>query len=187
MQCPEHKHYKGIRKTKRDCPHCQAVYEEVNKRARFYTSLTTPSFRCGFSHIYAEALTLMIFGRQPEFFWRTNSDGDPKIRKFFQGALKFINNIREKHPQWVKDSSRLLYTIYHAERRRIEAERLHLEAIAKEKKRKDEWSPDMEQVQKTCKELGPVEHQARWSKWQHLMGAKDGSEKEGRGNNPECS
>jgi len=100
MKCDKHPSYKGIKKTKRDCPGCDAIYKrrQETERAKggLHPSLTTPGQSFGINHILAEMSCLMLYGKLPPLFWRKDADVHPEIKKHYKTILMGTKKMKFK-------------------------------------------------------------------------------------------
>lgn len=112
--CNDHPKYKGIRKPK-SCKKCLEIYNEINKKQGEYgkyRSLSNQGMSCGLPHLLSELSVYMIYGRQPEFFWRKNSIAEAKVRDQYKKAYTLIQIEMKRNPDLFRDIDRLLYLIY---------------------------------------------------------------------------
>ena len=114
-KCPKHKNYRGLSKSKRNCPHCDKIYETVNKESikyGKYRSISTPGLKCGVIHALAEWFTLMLHGDQPPYFWRKGTKADPKAKKYFSKIYGYLEVWHKQRPDMVKSIDTLMYNAY---------------------------------------------------------------------------
>jgi hypothetical protein len=91
MKCEKHPNYKGVKPTKRDCVVCKAIFQKRRETERakggLHASLTTPGQLFGINHILAEMSCIMIYGRQPAYFWRKDSETPREIKQHYKTIL----------------------------------------------------------------------------------------------------
>jgi len=103
-QCPKHPSYKGLSETKRDCEHCRLIYKQsldlTKNRYGKFPSLTTPDQFYGINHIMAEISCLMLYGKQPPYFWRKDSQSLSAVKshysKIFMGCKQWNKKTYDK-------------------------------------------------------------------------------------------
>jgi hypothetical protein len=115
MQCSKHKTYKGLKKTKRNCPNCIKLYKTVQHQIRNnfdpkrpFKSITTFGKRFGSTMMLAELSCVMLYGIQPEYFWQR----DTKIAQHFKLVLKKIMAWKRRDPNFFKNIDIILFHIY---------------------------------------------------------------------------
>lgn len=183
MRCNKHKNYKGIKapSAKRNCPECQKLYEEVNKAAAKYYSLTTPNFYCSIIHILAECMTLMLFGKQPPFFWRKDTFASFPAKKFFQNTFTYLSAQKKNHPEQIKTIEYVFSVLAYAEKRKIEAQKIYdketLNDIIVQQKESAKTKPRIDVIESFL-----ATNKSTKSKWSLLskLEKKDGEKEEGR-------
>ena len=91
MKCEKHPSYKGVKPTKRDCVVCKAIFKKRQETERakggLHASLTTPGQLFGINHILAEMSCIMLYGKQPAYFWRKDSTTHKDIKKHYKTIL----------------------------------------------------------------------------------------------------
>jgi hypothetical protein len=100
MKCQKHPTYKGIKKTKRDCKTCLAIFkkrQEVERaKGGLHASVTTPGQSFGVPHILAEISCTMIYGKQPPFFWRKDSGAHKDVKDHYKSILMGVKKWKFK-------------------------------------------------------------------------------------------
>lgn len=100
-QCPKHPNYKGMRKTKRDCQACKNIYETAQKakvkNLGLFPSLTTPGQRFTVEHIIAEMSCIMLYGKQPPYFWRKEAQVPNSIKEHYKKVFFGAKNWGKKY------------------------------------------------------------------------------------------
>ena len=100
MKCSKHPTYKGIKRTKRDCKTCNAIFskrQEVERaKGGLHQSITTPGQIFGVPHILAEISCTMIYGKQPPYFWRKDSTAHKQVKDHYKQILMGVKKWKFK-------------------------------------------------------------------------------------------
>jgi hypothetical protein len=100
MNCDKHPNYRGIKKTKRDCDGCKAIFQRRQEKERakggLHPSITTPGQLFGINHLLAEISCTMLFGKQPPYFWRKDSASHPKVKSHYKTILMGTKKMKFK-------------------------------------------------------------------------------------------
>ena len=116
MKCTKHPRYKGASEPRSDCEICSNIYkviaEELLKEGKKYKSITTPTFSCGLLHLLAEVSTVMLYGKQPQYFWRKKTVSDPIAKKHYVQTITRMQKWYQSKPNFFKDTNTLLFYIF---------------------------------------------------------------------------
>lgn len=135
MHCPDHPTYKGDRKIKRieKCEGCKKAREAwllgVKKRKNHgyggQFSITTPNFRCSIAHLLSELGTIVIYGKQPPFFWRKETKSSEVVKKYFSKTFNLINTQFSKQPEMYRFVKQALWFVWEKNYHLIKREEEH--------------------------------------------------------------
>lgn len=149
MRCDKHKTYKGLKTTKRDCPECRKLYKIVQKRIREelnpsapYQSITTPDKRVSLPAILAEVSCLMLYGRQPRYFWRNKGTVASHYTKVLREMLRWKSN----KPEYFSTMHAIFYHTYTKFARDRLAEKVSSYQVEESKEVVDDLEEDLEEV-----------------------------------------
>jgi len=144
MHCPDHPKYKGNNEIKRlaTCEGCHRVRqafiagieERKNKGKGGQFSITSPGFRCGIAHLFAELGCVMLFGQQPPFFWRVGTQADPRAREHYRKTFSYLSKVFNGDKDLYKQVSGLLWKIWETDFHKIHRENEHELSIGEAQK-----------------------------------------------------
>lgn len=133
MHCETHPAYKGDREIKRleKCEGCRKVRQawlagfekRKNKGKGSQFSITTPGFRCGIIHLMAEVGTILLYGKQPPFFWRKNTKADPRAKAHYSKIYNLLNIRFQSDPSLPKALSQILWLVWENDFHKISREK----------------------------------------------------------------
>lgn len=150
MRCTKHKTYKGIKPTKRDCPDCKRLYKQVQAKFREelsptapYRSITTRDKRVSLPAILAEISCLMLFGRQPPYFWRKKGP----VARHYDKILREIKHWQKRNKAQFKGIHAIFYHTYTKYYQDILAEELSRRKVEEpEAVDEDDFEEDIDEV-----------------------------------------
>lgn len=100
MKCDKHPKYMGMKPTKRDCDTCRAIFKKRQETERskggLHASLTTNGEMFGINHILAEMSCIMLYGKQPPYFWRKDSPAHKKVKDHYKKILLMTKDMKFK-------------------------------------------------------------------------------------------
>lgn len=141
MHCEKHPKYKGDRelkqKSRKECSGCQRVRasflegfkERKNKGKGSQFSITSPGFRCGITHLLAELGTVILYGKQPAFFWRKNTNVDPRAKNHYKKTYKLLSTRFNKEQDLYKKVSQVLWLAWEDDYHKICRNKEHKKSI----------------------------------------------------------
>ena len=118
MQCSTHPNYKGTKypgKRNQNCPDCQKLYKAVQDsqdRWNPYRSISTPNFKCDMVHLLAELSTIMLYGQQPNLFWRKDTPANNKAKEHFSKTYNQLKSWMQRSPATFTGFKTILYQIF---------------------------------------------------------------------------
>lgn len=108
MNCDKHKTYKGIRYPTNGCQNCLNLYKDIHSKSTKYgryVSISTPDFKCNIIHLISELSSIMLYGPQQRFFWKTNCEA----AKHFQKTLKMLKSWQFRNNNLFSNTEQILW------------------------------------------------------------------------------
>lgn len=122
MKCEKHPKYNGLTDIKRldKCDGCKKVRqayiistkERKNKGKGSQFSITTPGFRCGVGHLLCEIGAVVLYGQQPEYFWRKGVPCDPRAKKHYEKTYNMLAALFKKDEGLYNSVKKILWLIW---------------------------------------------------------------------------
>ncbi len=172
MFCPDHPKYKGIMEPqgkKKDCETCWSIYKVIAEKTKTYRSITTPEFPCGLSHIITECGTIMLFGPQPPYFWRKDSEAPEYVKKYFSQTFVMLQKAYKKNKDDFAQLRKWFFIIYQTKKREMVFEDLQYQDMP-ETKIKTEPKLANEQIDTLLEKV--KERNNRWETWKRINNGK---------------
>ena len=164
MQCSKHPNFKGIRKPKRDCPECLEIWSLYNdlqiREGKKYRSITTGD-PCGIVHLLTELSVSMLYGPQPEYFWRKNTKVDDEIKNTYKKTYKQLELWRQKSPSQFKAIEIVLFNTFTLNYRRKIGEQINSASNIIETKEKKIISRRKNEFEKSKTKKEKIEEYAK--------------------------